>query len=119
MAHVTITINSREYAVSCEDGQELRIIQLANILDEKAKALTGGNTQVNEAMLLAMVGLVLADELTELKKNPSSNHAENPQTAIDEVSLRKSLDELDSKMAGQIKSMHDKLKTLASELNLL
>ena len=40
MAQVTITINSREYAVACEDGQELRIIQLANILDEKAKALT-------------------------------------------------------------------------------
>ena len=53
MAHVTITINSREYAVACEDGQELRIIQLANILDEKAKALTGGSTQINEAMLLA------------------------------------------------------------------
>ena len=41
MAQVTITINSREYAIACEDGQELRIIQLAKILDEKAKALTG------------------------------------------------------------------------------
>ena len=36
MAQVTITINSREYAVACEDGQEVRIYQLARILDEKA-----------------------------------------------------------------------------------
>lgn len=37
MAQVTITINSREYAVACEDGQEVRILQLARMLDEKAK----------------------------------------------------------------------------------
>ena len=37
MAQVTITINSREYAVACEDGQEVRILQLARLLDEKAK----------------------------------------------------------------------------------
>ena len=66
MAQVTITINSREYAVACEDGQEVRIIQLSRILDEKARLLTQGGGQVNENMLLAMVGLLLADELTEL-----------------------------------------------------
>ena len=68
MAQVTITINSREYAVACEDGQEVRILQLARMLDEKAKLLTQSGGQVNENMLLAMVGLLLADELTELRK---------------------------------------------------
>ena len=67
MAQVTITINSREYAVACEDGQEVRIMQLSRLLDEKARMITGGSLQVNENMLLAMVGLLLADELTELK----------------------------------------------------
>ena len=74
MAQVTITINAREYAVACEDGQELRIMQLARILDDKAKMLTQGGQQVNENMLLAMVGLLVADELSELKKN-------NPEAA--------------------------------------
>ena len=37
MAQVTITINAREYAIACEDGQEFRIMQLARILDEKAR----------------------------------------------------------------------------------
>lgn len=55
MAQVTITINSREYAVACEDGQEVRILQLARMLDEKAKMLTQASGQVNENMLLAMV----------------------------------------------------------------
>lgn len=111
MAQVTVTINSREYAVACEDGQELRIIQLANILDEKAKALTGGSQQVNENMLLAMVGLVLADELSELKKS-----AKNPAPQNDDPERIRRTDEA---LAEQIKSLNQRLNLLASELNLL
>ncbi len=108
MAQVTITINSREYAVACEDGQELRIMQLARILDEKASALTEDATQqVNENMLLAMVGLVLADELTEIKKNPAAVSAPMPD-----------LSQIDTSLAAQIKVLNEKLNLLANELNL-
>ncbi len=111
MAQVTITINSREYAVACEDGQELRIIQLANILDEKAKMLTGGSQQINESMLLAMVGLVLADELTELKKG------KQPQV-VQNISPEQ-IKETDESLAKQINSLNNSLILLASQLNLL
>ena len=112
MAQVTITINSREYAVACEDGQELRIIQLANVLDEKAKALTEGSQQVNECMLLAMVGLVLADELSELKKGATSGATTNNAIA-------EKINSADKTLAEQIKSLNKELNSLASELNLL
>ncbi len=111
MAQVTITINSREYAVACEDGQELRIIQLANILDEKAKMLTGGSQQINESMLLAMVGLVLADELTELKKG-------NQPQVVQNISPEQ-IKETDESLAKQINSLNNSLILLASQLNLL
>lgn len=113
MAQVTITINSREYAVACEDGQELRIIQLANILDEKAKALTGGSQQVNECMLLAMVGLVLADELSELKKGNPAAAAPTDNNSAEKITAA------DAALAEQIKSLNKELNSLASELNLL
>lgn len=111
MAQVTITINSREYAVACEDGQELRIIQLADILDEKAKMLTGGSQQINESMLLAMVGLVLADELTELKKG-------NQPQVVQNISPEQ-IKETDESFAKQINSLNNSLILLASQLNLL
>ncbi len=114
MAQVTITINSREYAVACEDGQEGRIYQLAGLLDEKAQALTGGSLQVNENMLLAMVGLVLADELTELKKNNNAHKNTGGQN-IDSQRLL----ELDTAVSEKIKSLDEKLNLLANELNLL
>ena len=81
MAQVTITINSREYAVACEDGQEVRILQLARMLDEKAKMLTQASGQVNENMLLAMVGLLLADGLTAQRKSRRCDAKCGQQTA--------------------------------------
>lgn len=75
MAQVVITINYREYPISCEDGGELQIIKLSQILDEKAHSLTQSLGQINENLLLAMVGLLIADELTETKKELASSTA--------------------------------------------
>ena len=115
MAQVTITINAREYAVACEDGQEVRIIQLSRILDEKARLLTQGGGQVNENMLLAMVGLLLADELTELKKNNGIPLQTPAQPQIDE----KQIAELDNLLTGKINSLINQIKSVASKIESL
>lgn len=112
MAQVTISINSREYAIACEDGQELRILQLSRILDEKAKLLTDGSTQISESMLLAMIGLLLADELSELKKNKGI-----PET--DSKISNEKLQGIDDELANLIKNLNDKVKTLANEIKML
>ena len=62
MGQVTITIDKREYAIICDDGEEAHIIKLSRILDAKAKLLSQSIGLVNENMMLAMIGLLLADE---------------------------------------------------------
>ena|SRR5574344_2146776 len=113
MSQVTITINSREYAVACEDGQEVRIIQLSKILDEKARLLTQGGGQINENMLLAMVGLLLADELSEVKKGntqpPNNNNVVDNQRLVD----------LDNDFADKIKLLTEEINSVAKDINLL
>jgi cell division protein ZapA len=111
MAQITITINSREYAIACEDGQELHIMKLSRMLDEKAKLLGDGANQISESMLLAMVGLLLADELSELKKgNASATGA-----TIDNENLKR----IDDELATEIKKLNNSVKMLANEINLL
>lgn len=113
MAQVTITINSREYAVACEDGQEVRILQLARLLDEKAKLLTEASGQVNENMLLAMVGLLLADELSELKKG-------NPVSAGTTAAVDKNrLLEIDGVTANALKNLTAEINSIAKQIELL
>ena len=67
MGQVTIIIDKREYAITCGDGQEQHIMELGRFLDEKAKQFFGGSTSINENIKLAMLGLFLADELSDLK----------------------------------------------------
>jgi cell division protein ZapA len=78
MGQVTITIDKREYAIKCGDGEEAHIIKLSRILDEKARLLNQSVGLINENMMLAMVGLLLADDLEDLKAGKDANVAQAP-----------------------------------------
>lgn len=85
MAQITITINSREYAVACDNGQEAYTMSLARMLDEKAGMLTAGGGHINENMLLAMVGLLMADELSETKKKLAAGAPEPIVRTVEKI----------------------------------
>jgi len=116
MSQVTITINSREYAIACDAGEEVHILQLAKILDEKAKLLTSGGARINENMLLAMIGLLLADELSELRKAKADLITppvqEKPQNQID-------MSEIDEALAEKIEKYVERINLLAKNLELM
>ena len=113
MSTVTISINSREYAIACEDGQERRILQLSRILDEKAQMLTQGASQISENMLLAMVALLLADELSEMQKKGEINTGNQPQFDFSKLKA------LDAEIAETIKALDERLKVLARQIEIL
>ncbi len=69
MATVPIRINSKEYHIACDDGQEEHLQALAFDLDERLGQLAyqmGGNP--GEVMSLLLAGLMLSDEVIENKK---------------------------------------------------
>lgn len=63
MADVKLTIAGRPYDVHCADGQEAQLLQLATIVDEKAREIQGG-TEVRQLLFAA---LMLADETQEAR----------------------------------------------------
>ena len=134
MAQVTITINAREYAIACDDGQEARIIKLSRMLDDKAKQLTAGGGHINENMLLAMVGLLMADDLFEANKkleqlsqnaqpqNVQSAEPRVPAVQTEEKVVEKIVERpadttaLDEELAGVIKQVTEQIKMLANQI---
>lgn len=112
MAQVVITIQRREYAISCENGEELHIMKLGRLLDERAKSLTSALGQINENQLLAMVGLLIADELTELKKAAPTPAAAPAPTGTPTQDLAA----LDAELAENIESLTQTIKSVASKI---
>jgi cell division protein ZapA len=62
MAEVTITVNGKNYAISCEDGEEGHLHELAAQVDRKVHELRDAAGQAGEIRLMLMAGLLLADD---------------------------------------------------------
>ena len=63
MADVRLNICGRQYDVHCADGQEVQLERLAELVEAKARTVTGG-TEVRQLLFAA---LMLADENQDLQ----------------------------------------------------
>jgi cell division protein ZapA len=68
MASVTVHIGGRAYPLSCRDGEEAHLTALAGHLQVKADELGTTLGKLSEPRLLLMAGILVADELFELRK---------------------------------------------------
>ncbi len=68
MGHISLTVNGRPFAVTCDDGQEARIRRLGQYVDAKVAEFVGSVGQVGETRLLLLAALVIADELADAEE---------------------------------------------------
>jgi cell division protein ZapA len=66
MAHVSVTINGRQYRMACEDGQETHLVRLAEDLDRRIEGLRRRFGEIGDMRLAVMAALTVADELVEM-----------------------------------------------------
>jgi cell division protein ZapA len=87
MAQVSLTVNGRPFAVTCDDGQEARIRRLGEYVDAKVVEFVRSVGQVGEARLLVLAALVIADELAEateaLRQARNGAHDAAASAAVD------------------------------------
>ena len=69
MPQVTVTINSRQYRMACEEGQEQHLLALCDDLNRRIGDLTGKFGEIGDARLILMAALSVADELTDTNEH--------------------------------------------------
>ena len=65
MSHINVTINGRQYRMACEEGQEVRLLRLAENLESRVEALRGKFGEIGDARLTVMAALTVCDELID------------------------------------------------------
>jgi len=65
MAQVSVTINGHQYRMSCLDGQEDHLMQLAQGLNQRIEDLRAKFGEVGDMRLTIMAAVMVADELFE------------------------------------------------------
>ena len=68
MANVNIKFNGKEFLLSCEDGQEEHLEELALYLNEKFSNLKNSLGNIGENKLLLITSISVLDEYYETKK---------------------------------------------------
>jgi cell division protein ZapA len=65
MNHINVTINGRQYRMACEEGQEARLLKLAEGLESRIQDLRGKFGEIGDARLIVMAALTVCDELLD------------------------------------------------------
>ena len=68
MANVNIKFNNKDYLLSCDDGQEENLKELANHLDSKYNELKNNLGNIGENKLLLITAIKMVDDYFDLFK---------------------------------------------------
>ena len=107
MSQITVTVNNRSYAITCEPGQERHVQSLTSELDRRVAALARDLGQVGEARLLLLTALTILDELAEAESRA-------PDPAAREGLQR--LDKLEEEAARAIEGLAQRVEAVAARL---
>ena len=106
MGQINVTVGGRSYPLACRDGEEERLTKLAQHLARKADDLSAALGQMSEPRLLLMAGILVADELHELRESQAVPQSGAPDAATVDVLLR---------AAERIESLADALEQDAAD----
>ncbi|SDT41840.1 cell division protein ZapA [Bradyrhizobium canariense] len=72
MSHVNVTINGRQYRMACEEGQEARLLHLAEGFEDRIGSLRGKFGEIGDSRLTVMAALMASDELLDANQRIAS-----------------------------------------------
>ena len=94
MGQVSVTLNGRTYRLECSEGEEAHLLELAEYLGTHVDEMRRKFGQVGDDRLILMASLVVADELTEMRRE-----IDKLKTALAEARRDKSASDESAKAA--------------------
>ena len=88
MANVNIRFNNKDYLLSCDDGQEEDLKELALHLDTKYNELKKNLGNIGESKLLLITAIQMVDDYFALNKKVDSKKSEFEKLSIKFKELR-------------------------------
>ena len=118
MVNVNIKFNNKDYLLSCDDGQEKNLKELAMHLDSKYSELKKNLGNIGESKLLLITAIKMVDDYFALNKKVDSKKNEFEKLSIKFKELRSlaiNYKEDKEKEIEKLKSELNKFGTLIEE----
>lgn len=115
MSQISITINGRDYSIVCDDGQETHLARLAEYLDRRVGELVESVGQIGDSRLLLMVGLLIADELSDAYAELAVTRGEADSDVLSRLNESKTA-QITDEMAAALETTSAQLEAIADRL---
>lgn len=114
MGEVNLEINGRSYGIVCDDGQEERVAEVGQYVNQRARDIAAAGAAANDTHLLALTSLLLADEIKELHESKGGQMPQPVAAAPERVSEEEErlIIEAIDHLAGRIETVADRLQKI-------
>ncbi len=110
MGQVAVSINGRDYRISCDEGQEERLERLAAYVDEQISDLVSSVGNVGDVRLMVMASLLVADKLFD-----GNNEIERLRAQLAQAKQGAAV-ETDATVAPLVEAIARRVEDIAAEL---
>ncbi|HLL29226.1 MAG TPA: cell division protein ZapA [Xanthobacteraceae bacterium] len=117
MTEVSITIGGRAYRMACDDGQEDHLMRLGRELDQKLAQLREAFGEIGDTRLTVMAAIMIADELTEMRKRLHSLEQEIESLKETRLAAADHIEAVERTSAETIEKAAERIERLAHSLN--
>ena len=117
MANVNIKFNGKDFLLSCEDGQEEHLLELAENLNKRFTELKLSLGNIGENKLLIISSISIMDEYFETKKKVDEQKKELENLKSKFKELKKLVYDYKDQKDEQILNLQDSQKNLKKEID--
>ena len=110
MANVNIKFNNKDYLLSCDDGQEQNLKELANHLNSKYNELKHNLGNIGENKLLLIAAIQIVDDYFDLFKKVGNNKSDFEKLSIRFKELRSLAIQYKDEKELEINKLKDEIK---------
>ena len=116
MANVNVKFNNREYLLSCEEGQEENLKELADYLDSKYNNLKKNLGNIGEDKLLLIAAIQMVDDYFDLKKKVDTKKNDFEKLSIKFKELRSLAINYKDDKEKEIEKLKDQLNSFEKKI---
>ena len=117
MANVSIKFNNKEFLLSCEDGQEDHLEELAANLNNKFEKLKNDLGNIGENKLLLITSIKIIDEYFETMKKVDNKKKELQLLKDKFLDLKKLVYQYKDQKESEIQTLVNEHENLKKEIN--
>lgn len=88
MAELEVSIYGKKYTISCDDGEEQRVVELGQYIDSKVRDIAYAGAASSSPHLLVLASLMITDELFEMRKNAAITNSDEAAQSVENMAQR-------------------------------